>query len=170
MVKWPALIAAVVAIPSLAWTGDDRMVVKKSSHSVAATLNRLSEVLKTKGIGIMARVDHAAAAEKVGQTLKPKIGYPLDAVESKDRRRTTVEGARVGGRQRAGVVGLRQAGGSQVGIFNRWPRRHIQGNGSGAREVDRRSDQAELTSGSSVGLPKDGVRLQWHRLSVISRD
>ena len=86
MVKWPALIAAVVAIPSLAWTGDDRMVVKKSSHSVAATLDRLSEVLKTRGIGIMARVDHAAAAEKVGQTLKPtqllifgnpKLGTPL---------------------------------------------------------------------------------------------
>src|ERR1700756_3711452 len=128
MVKWPALIAAIVVIPSLAWTGNDRMVVKKSSHSVAATLDRLSEVLKTRGIGITARVDHAAAAEKVGQTLKPtqllifgnpKLGTPLDAVESKDRRRTADEGARVGGRQRAGVVGLRQAGGSQVGIFGR---------------------------------------------------
>src|SRR5262249_59105393 len=71
MVKWPVLIAAIVVIPSLAWTGNDRMVVKKSSHSVAATLDRLSEVLKTRGIGIAARVDHAAAAEKVGQTLKP---------------------------------------------------------------------------------------------------
>src|SRR5215472_1827373 len=86
MVKWPALIAAIVVIPSLAWTGNDRMVVKKSSHSVAATLDRLSEVLKTRGIGIAARVDHAAAAEKVGQTLKPtqllifgnpKLGTPL---------------------------------------------------------------------------------------------
>src|SRR5262249_29691153 len=78
----------------------------------------------------------------------PKVGYPLDAVESKDRRRTADEGARVGGRQRAGVVGLRQAAGPQVGIFGRWPRRHLQGNGAGARKVDRRSDQAELTSGS----------------------
>src|SRR5262249_51262469 len=90
---------------------------------------------------------------------KPKVGYPLDAVESKDRRRTADEGARVGGRQRAGVVGLCQAGSSQVGIFGRWPRRHIQGNGPDAREVDRRSDQAELTSGSSVGRPKDGVEI-----------
>src|SRR6516225_9581281 len=86
MVKWPALIAAIVVIPSLAWTGNDRMVVKKSSHSVAATLDRLSEVLKTRGIGITTRVDHAAAAENVGQTLKPtqllifgnpKLGTPL---------------------------------------------------------------------------------------------
>src|SRR5262249_61763762 len=101
---------------------------------------------------------------------KPKVGYPLDAVESKDRRRTTVEGARVGGRQRAGVVGLRQAGGSQVGIFGRRPRRHLQGTGSVAREVDRRSDKAERTSGSSVGRPKDGVRLQWRHLLAISQD
>jgi uncharacterized protein (DUF302 family) len=86
MVKWPALIAVVVAIPSLAWTGDDRMIAKKSAHSVVTTLDRLSEVLKAKGIGIAARVDHAAAAEKAGQTLKPtqllifgnpKLGTPL---------------------------------------------------------------------------------------------
>ena len=86
MLKWPALIAAIVIVPSLAWSGDDRMVVKKSAHSVAATLDRVSEVLKTRGIAIVARVDHAAAAEKVGLTLKPiqllifgnpKLGTPL---------------------------------------------------------------------------------------------
>src|SRR5262249_57984211 len=82
---------------------------------------------------------------------KPKVGHSLDAVESKGR--TADEGARVGGRQRAGVAGLCQARGSQVGIFGRWPRRHLQGNGSGAREVDGRSDQAELTSGSCVCRP-----------------
>ena len=32
MVKWLALIAAIVVIPSLAWAGDDRMVAKKSAH------------------------------------------------------------------------------------------------------------------------------------------
>jgi uncharacterized protein (DUF302 family) len=67
MVKSPALIAAIVVISSLAWAGDDRMVTKKSAHSVAATLDRLSQVLKTRGIGIAARVDHAAAAEKVAR-------------------------------------------------------------------------------------------------------
>ena len=106
MVKWPALIAAVVLIPSLAWTADDRMVAKKSAHSVAATLDRLSDVLKTRGIGITARVDHAAAAEKVGQTLKPtqllifgnpKLGTPLMQSNRRIGRRTADEGARVGG-------------------------------------------------------------------------
>src|SRR6266511_1946762 len=86
MVKSSALIAAIVVIPSITWTVDNHMVAKKSAHSVAATLDRLSEALKTRGIGIAARVDHAAAAEKVGQTLKPtqllifgnpKLGTPL---------------------------------------------------------------------------------------------
>jgi uncharacterized protein (DUF302 family) len=80
------LIAAIVVIPLLVWAGDDRMVTKKSAYSVAATLDRLSEVLKTRGITIAARVDHAAAAEKVGQILKPtqllifgnpRLGTPL---------------------------------------------------------------------------------------------
>ena len=86
MTKLPALVAAVVMIPSLAWTGDDRLVTKKSPHSVAATLDRLSAALETRGIGIAARVDHASAAQKFDQTLEPtqllifgnpKLGTPL---------------------------------------------------------------------------------------------
>lgn len=86
MAKFFALIIAVVAIPSLAWSGEDRLVAKKSAHSVTVTLDRLSEGLKTRGIGIAARIDHAAAAAKVGQTLKPtqllifgnpRLGTPL---------------------------------------------------------------------------------------------
>src|SRR5262249_57314429 len=63
-----------------------RVLAKKSAHSVATLPNRLSQVLTTNGIGITARVDHAAAAENVGQPLKPtqllifgnpKLGPPL---------------------------------------------------------------------------------------------
>jgi uncharacterized protein (DUF302 family) len=83
MTKLSALIAV---IPSLAWAADDRLVAKKSPHSVAVTLDRLSDALKTRSIGIAARVDHAAAAQKIGQALKPtqllvfgnpKLGTPL---------------------------------------------------------------------------------------------
>jgi uncharacterized protein (DUF302 family) len=86
MMKLTAVIAAVVMIPSIAGAADDRVVAKKSPHSVAATLDRLSEVLTARGIGIAARVDHAAAAQKIGQPLKPtqvlifgnpKLGTPL---------------------------------------------------------------------------------------------
>jgi hypothetical protein len=45
----------------------------------------------------------------------------------------------------------------------------IQGNGSGARKVDRRSGQAELTSGS-CGSTEAGVRPRWRRLSATSQD
>lgn len=62
------------------------MLTKKSAHSVAQTLDRLTTVLKSKGITIFARVDHAAGAKKVGLELRPtelllfgnpKLGTPL---------------------------------------------------------------------------------------------
>lgn len=71
MRRLSTLIAVVVMLPSLAWTADDRLVAKKSPHSVGMTLDRLSEALKTRGIAVVARVDHAGAAERVGQSLRP---------------------------------------------------------------------------------------------------
>jgi uncharacterized protein (DUF302 family) len=80
------LIAVLAIVPGLAWAADDNLVIKKSPHSVAVTLDRLSQALKARNVGIVARVDHAAAAEKVGQSLKPtqllifgdpKLGTPL---------------------------------------------------------------------------------------------
>jgi len=62
------------------------MIKKKSKHDVTTTLNRLENVLKEKGIGIVARVDHAAAAKNVDMELRPtqvlffgnpKLGTPL---------------------------------------------------------------------------------------------
>lgn len=79
-----AFLAVPASSPGLA--AEDHLVTKKSGYSVAQTLDRLSEVLKSRGIAIVARVDHAAAAEKAGQPLKPtqllifgnpKLGTPL---------------------------------------------------------------------------------------------
>lgn len=62
------------------------MIKKKSAHDVTKTLDKLEAVLKEKDIGIIARVNHAAAAEKVEMTLRPtqvlffgnpKLGTPL---------------------------------------------------------------------------------------------
>ncbi len=73
------------ALLSTARAGDD-LVVKASNHSVAKTLDRLSEVLRSKGITVFARVNHAAGAKKIGQKLEPtellifgnpKLGTPL---------------------------------------------------------------------------------------------
>jgi uncharacterized protein (DUF302 family) len=79
------LIAAIVAYSTPA-VADNHLVIKKSGNSVSDTVDRLSDVLKARGISIVARVDHAAAAMKSGLSLKPtvllifgnpKLGTPL---------------------------------------------------------------------------------------------
>jgi uncharacterized protein (DUF302 family) len=76
---------SVLLLAPAARAGDD-MIVKKSPHPVAKTLDRLATVLEKKGITVFARIDHAAGAAKVGQTLRPtellifgnpKLGTPL---------------------------------------------------------------------------------------------
>ncbi len=65
---------------------DDGLIVKKCSHSVAKTLDRLEAALKKKGITVATRWNHAAAAKKHGLSLRPtellifgnpKLGTPL---------------------------------------------------------------------------------------------
>jgi uncharacterized protein (DUF302 family) len=90
MNKFSALVTAIVMVTSLmtgvAWGADERLIVKRSPHSVAVTLDRLSDLLKARGIAVAARVDHAGAAQRIGETLKPtqvlifgnpKLGTPL---------------------------------------------------------------------------------------------
>ena len=77
-----ALVFFLVAGPALA--GD--FVVKQSKFSVVESLDRLAKALESKGIKVVARVDHAAGAQKAGLKLKPtqllifgnpKLGTPL---------------------------------------------------------------------------------------------
>ena len=86
MIKSFSLVAAIVMAATVAWGADDRLIVRKSPHSVAVTLDRLTDALKARGIGVVARVDHAGAAQRIGQELKPtqllifgnpKLGTPL---------------------------------------------------------------------------------------------
>lgn len=62
------------------------MIIKSSPHSVAITVDRLEAELKAKGIAIVVRWDHAAAAAQVGMALRPmqvlifgnpRLGTPL---------------------------------------------------------------------------------------------
>jgi len=62
------------------------VVVKQSAFSVEETLDRLEGVLKRKGFVVFARIDHAAAAERIEKQLEPaeilifgnpKISTPL---------------------------------------------------------------------------------------------
>lgn len=65
---------------------DSHVLVRKSASPVAETVERLSQALGTRGIAVIARVDHAAGAAKAGMALRPtvllifgnpKIGTPL---------------------------------------------------------------------------------------------
>ena len=49
----------------------DGLVVQKSAHSVAESLDRMTALLETKGITVIARVTHSQAAAGVGIDIPP---------------------------------------------------------------------------------------------------
>lgn len=61
------LVVLVLSSPVMA----AELMTKESPHSVQETLDRLEALLDEKGIGVMARIDHAANAERVGLELAP---------------------------------------------------------------------------------------------------
>lgn len=75
--------ASLLTLPAAAESG---IITIESKHSVQDTLDRLTEIMASKGITIFARVDHAAGAKKVGTEMaptqlllfgNPKLGTPL---------------------------------------------------------------------------------------------
>lgn len=86
----PALMLTLLLAGTAAAQGG--LVSVKSSHDVVTTANRLESVLKEKGLTIFARIDHAAGAASVGQTLKPTLliifGNPAMGTPLIERSRT----------------------------------------------------------------------------------
>lgn len=85
MTKLIAVAFAAMLVSSNAFA-DGGFVVKPSAHGVAQTIDRLEGLLKAKGIAVVARVDHGAAAQKANMKLNPtqllifgnpKLGTPL---------------------------------------------------------------------------------------------
>lgn len=79
------LLIPVLALASPTYAAE-RLIVKKSPHAVAATIDRLNAVLTSKDITVFARIDHAAGAQRAGLSLRPtqllifgnpKLGTPL---------------------------------------------------------------------------------------------
>ena len=71
------------AMPARAGEG---IVLVNSAHDVKTTADKLEKILTEKGVTVFARVNHAAGAESIGQTLRPmellvfgnpKLGTPL---------------------------------------------------------------------------------------------
>jgi uncharacterized protein (DUF302 family) len=64
-------IALMLAIASHHAWGADGLISLKSPHSPRGTMDRLENLLTQKGMTIFARIDHAAGAAKIGQSLRP---------------------------------------------------------------------------------------------------
>ncbi len=86
--KYAAIVCMLAAsvLPATVALAADGMVVVKSPHSVAVTVDKLVAVLESKGMNIFARINHAEGAQKAGMDLRPtellvfgnpKVGTPL---------------------------------------------------------------------------------------------
>ncbi|HKJ51386.1 MAG TPA: DUF302 domain-containing protein [Gammaproteobacteria bacterium] len=80
-----ALIALAALLGSTAQASEG-MITLKSAYSVKQTTDRLDSLLRSKGMTVMKRIDHAAGAASVGKQMRPtellifgnpKIGTPL---------------------------------------------------------------------------------------------
>ena len=69
----PLLLIAALALAGCATTrvGDSGLIALRSPYSAAETLARLEARVKQRGLAVVARVDHAAGAARIGQTLRP---------------------------------------------------------------------------------------------------
>jgi len=65
---------------------ESNIISMKSSHDVKATADRLENTLRTKGMTVFIRINHAEGAQTVGKKLRPtelivfgnpKVGTPL---------------------------------------------------------------------------------------------
>jgi uncharacterized protein (DUF302 family) len=81
-----AMAAAIFAAFSAPARAADGVVLVTSAHDVKTTMDKLEKALTEKGITVFARINHAAGAESIGQTLRPmellvfgnpKLGTPL---------------------------------------------------------------------------------------------
>lgn len=85
--KSTALMILFLALIVLAPLADaSSIVITRSTHDVNETINRLEAALRSKGVTIFARIDHAANAQRVHVALRPaqllifgnpKLGSPL---------------------------------------------------------------------------------------------
>jgi uncharacterized protein (DUF302 family) len=61
-------LACTLTLPATAAEG---LVVKPSRHGVADTVTRIEATLRTRGVTLFARIDHAGEAQKAGLSMRP---------------------------------------------------------------------------------------------------
>jgi uncharacterized protein (DUF302 family) len=79
-----AILFSIAAVGTSA--ADNGIISKSSRYTVPETITRLESVLKAKGVGIFAKIDHSGEASKAGLQMRPaqllifgnpKAGTPL---------------------------------------------------------------------------------------------
>jgi uncharacterized protein (DUF302 family) len=63
-------VVALSAVLSVA-NAADGVVAVKSPHGAKATMDKMEELVKQRGLIVFARIDHAAGAAKIGKPLRP---------------------------------------------------------------------------------------------------
>jgi uncharacterized protein (DUF302 family) len=85
MYKFGSIVLATLLSASPLYAGGD-FITKKSSNNIQVSMDRLENALKQRGVAIVARVDHAGAAQKADMKLRPtqvlifgnpRLGTPL---------------------------------------------------------------------------------------------
>ncbi|MDP2405865.1 DUF302 domain-containing protein [Hydrogenophaga sp.] len=66
-----ALVVLVLSTTIGLASAADGLIAVKSPHGAKATMDRLEDIVKQRGLNVFARIDHAAGATKVGKTFRP---------------------------------------------------------------------------------------------------
>ena len=66
-----AVAAIALSVVLAAVHAADGLVTVKSPQGAKATMDKLEELVKQRGLTVFARIDHAAGAAKVGKSLRP---------------------------------------------------------------------------------------------------
>ena len=65
------LVFALLVLAHSTFALAEGLVTKSSTHSVLETVDKLEQIVKSKGFKVVARVNHAGAAKANGLTLRP---------------------------------------------------------------------------------------------------
>ncbi|PKM04121.1 MAG: hypothetical protein CVV16_06370 [Gammaproteobacteria bacterium HGW-Gammaproteobacteria-6] len=70
MIARVCLIAVLITVSFSAGAAEG-LITTQSPHSVADSMDRLEVIVKEKGLTVFARIDHAAGARSIDQSLRP---------------------------------------------------------------------------------------------------
>ena len=70
--KASQILAGLVLTAFISLAGAaEGLIAVKSPHGAKATMDRLEQIVKERGLNVFARIDHAAGASKIGKSLRP---------------------------------------------------------------------------------------------------